>query len=981
MKSFSFADTSEKGLETIIVEAMQKRGWVAGQSADYDAACGVDIAQLRAWLQATQPAVAAALDMANDSPARRQWLARLQGEISKRGIVDVLRRGVSHRQWQVQLYGATPSPGNSNAKALADANIWSVTRQLHFSAADPNKSLDVALFVNGLPVVTMELKNSLTRQTVADAVAHYRDRKAGEPIFAPGRALVHFAVDDSQVEMCAALAGKSSWFLPFNRGWNDGAGNPVNPKGLKTAYLWEEILTPASLADIIENYAAILKERDEKSGRVKETPVFPRFHQLNAVRALLADASSHGAGRKYLIQHSAGSGKSNSIAWLVHQLIGLRTADENGMESAPFDSVIVVTDRRILDKQLNATIGAFVQVGSTVAHADSAKNLREHLEKGRKIIVTTAQKFPFILEEIGAQKAKRFAIVIDEAHSGQGSRISTAISRVLGAEADFEDEEDALNYLMESRLMAPNASYFAFTATPKNRTLEIFGQPYGGEDGQTKFRPFHVYSMKQAIEEGFILDVLRAYTPVESFYKLVKTVEDDPQFDVKRAQKRLRSYVEADKHAIRVKAEIMVDHFESNVAGAGKIGGQARAMIVCHGIERALDYFMAVRAYLQEIKSPFHAIVAFSGDFPYGGKDETEASLNGFPSNQIADKIAADPYRFLICADKFQTGYDQPLLHTMYVDKPLGGVKAVQTLSRLNRAHPQKHDTFVLDFYNDAETIGAAFSDYYRATILSEATDVNKLHDLKSDLEAFGLFEAEQVEDLVSAYLNGAQRDALDAFTDESVARYLALDEAGQVEFKGSAKAFGRTYEFLASILPYTMVEWEKLSIFLQFLVPKLPAPREEDLSKGILETIDMDSYRAEKQAQLSLKLEDKDAEIAPVPTGGAGCLSEAELEQLSVILNGFNDQFGNVKWGDADRVKQLISTEIPAKIAADAAFQNAALHSDRKTARFEHDKALGRVMVGLLKDDTELFKQFSDNSSFKKWLCDLMFGLTYNAP
>ena len=827
-----------------------------------------------------------------------------------------------------------------------------MTRQLHFSAHDKAQSLDVALFVNGLPVVTMELKNNLTRQNVTDAVAQYRKRSASEMIFAPKRALVHFAVDESEVEMCAALNGKSSWFLPFNRGVQNGAGNPVNPKGLKTAYLWEEILAPPRLAGIIENYA---------------------------VRALLSDAGERGVGRKYLIPHSADSGKSNSIAWLVHQLIALKRYAANGMESAVFDSVIVVTDRRILDRQLNATIGAFVQVGSTVAHAESAKDLREHLEKGRKIIVTTAQKFPFVLEEIGAQSGRRFAIVIDEAHSGQGSRISSAINRALGGDANFEDEEDALNYLMQSRLMAPNASYFAWTATPKNKTLEIFGEPFG-EDGQDKFRPFHVYSMKQAIEEGFILDVLRAYTPVHSFYKLVKTVEDDPQFDANRAQKRLRRYVEGHDHAIRLKAEIMVDHFEANVAGAGKIGGQGRAMIVTSGIERAIDYFMAVRAYLGEIKSPYRAIVAFSGEFEYGGKMESEASLNGFASSQIAEKVAAEPYRFLICADKFQTGYDQPLLHTMYVDKPLGGVKAVQTLSRLNRAHPKKHDCFVLDFYNDAETIREAFSDYYRATILSEATDANKLHDLKSALDAFGVFEAAQVEGLVSAYLGGAKRDALDAFTDESVARYAALDEDEQVEFKGSAKAFGRTYEFLGSILPYTVAQWEKLSIFLQFLVPKLPAPREDDASKGILGTIDMDSYRAEKQAQLRLELEDVDAEIAPIPTGGAGSLSEAELERLSEILNGFNDQFGNVKWGDADRVKQLIATEIPAKIVADEKFRNATQTGNRATARFEHDKALQRVMVGLLKDDTKLFKQFSDNSSFRRWLCDLMFGLTYEA-
>jgi type I restriction enzyme R subunit len=534
---------------------------------------------------------------------------------------------------------------------------------------------------------------------------------------------------------------------------------------------------------------------------------------------------------------------------------------------------------------------------------------------------------------------------------------------------------------METKKLLPNASYFAFTATPKNKTLEIFGTPDPQPDGTVKHRPFHSYTMKQAIQEGFILDVLKHYTPVESYYRLVKKVEGDPEFDTKRAKKKLRRYVESHDHAIRLKAEIMVDHFHEQVLGLNKIGGDARAMVVTSGIERAIHYFQAIRDYLAERKSPYKAIVAFSGEHEYGGAKVSEASLNGFPSSQIADKIQEDPYRFLVCADKFQTGYDEPLLHTMYVDKILSGIKAVQTLSRLNRAHPKKHDVFVLDFMNDADTIQEAFADYYRTTVLAEETDPNKLHDLKAALDGYQVFAPAQVNDLVALYLSGADRDRLDPILDACVADYRErLDEDGQVDFKGKAKAFLRAYGFLSSILPYTSAEWEKLSIFLSFLVPKLPAPVEEDLAKGILEAIDMDSYRVEKRAAAKMLLPDADAEIEPVPTTGGGHMPEPELDRLSNILKTFNDQFGNIPWTDKDRVHKLITEDIPARVAADPRYQNARRNSDRQNAKIEHDEALKRVMTAVLKDDTELFRQFMDNEGFRRWMTDTVFGLTYEA-
>lgn len=986
------SDTTEKGLESLIVATMTGSaatassdlihdasalyggtGWMLGRWQDYDRQYAVDMVQLTAFLKSTQSDIVEALDLDNASPTRHKFLARLQGEITKRGIIDVLRHGIKHGPHHIDLFYGTPTPGNTKAVERYALNRFTVTRQLRYSRDETQLALDLALFINGLPVATFELKNSLTKQTVEDAVEQYkRDRDPRELLFQFGRCIAHFAVDDHEVRFCTHLKGKGSWFLPFNQGYNDGAGNPPNPDGLKTDYLWKRILTPKGLTDILENYAQIVEEKNDKTGKKKAVQIFPRYHQLDVVRKLLAHAHDHGAGTRYLIQHSAGSGKSNSIAWLSHQLIGLKKDN-----SEIFDSIIVVTDRRILDQQIRDTIKQFAQVGSTVGHAEHSGDLRRFIEGGKKIIITTVQKFPFILDEIGTEhRGRKFAIIIDEAHSSQGGRTAAAMNEAL---SDPEDTvNDALQKRMEARKILPNASYFAFTATPKNKTLELFGWAY--EDaGQVKHRPFHSYTMKQAIQEGFILDVLQYYTPVNSYYKLIKTVEGDPEFDTKKAKKKLRKYVESHDYAIRLKAEIMVDHFHEQVIALNKIGGQARAMVVTSGIERAIQYFHAFREYLAERKSPYQAIVAFSGEHEYGGVNVTEATLNGFPSSQIPDRIQEDPYRFLICADKFQTGYDEPLLHTMYVDKILSGIKAVQTLSRLNRAHPQKHDVFVLDFMNDTDTIQLAFSDYYRTTILSDETDPNKLHDLKSDMDSYQVYTPQQIEQLVELYLSGADRDKLDPILDACVATYKEqLDEDGQVDFKSKAKAFNRTYGFLAAILPYTNADWEKLSIFLNFLVPKLPAPIEEDLSKGILEAIDMDSYRVEKQAAIKVQLADEDGVVDPIPTAGGGHKPEPELDRLSNILKTFNDQFGNIPWTHADRVHRLITQDIPQKVAADTAYQNAKQNSDKQNARIEHDKALARVMTAVLKDDTELFKQFSDNESFRKWLTDTVFALTY---
>ncbi|MFA6240057.1 MAG: type I restriction endonuclease [Candidatus Hydrogenedentales bacterium] len=998
-------DISEKGLETLIMRHMTGEdglavppdrvaessvpsggtGYIAGSPQDYDRAHALDVTQLFAFLQVTQPDAFKKLGLGSYKDRRDinrlKFLARLSSEVGRRGVIDVLRKGVDHGPVHFDLFYGTPSPGNLKAEALHAQNRFSVTRQLAYSKDETRRALDLGLFINGLPIATFELKNSLTKQTVVDAVQQYkRDRDPREELFKFGRCAVHFAVDDSEVRMCTELKGKASWFLPFNKGYNDGAGNPLNPDGIKTDYLWKEVLTPAGLTNILENYAQIVEVVDPRTGKRKRRQVWPRYHQLGVVRQALADVRAHGVGKRYLIQHSAGSGKSNSIAWLAHQLIGLKREDKQ-----VFDSVIIVTDRRILDDQIQTTIKQFMQVRATVGHAENSGDLRKFIQDGKKVIVSTVQKFPFILDEIATEAGKTFAIVIDEAHSSQGGKTSAAMSQALGDAPDADDDrydpEDTVNAALERRMAArkilTNASYFAFTATPKNKTLEMFGEPLPPDaEGKVKHRPFHSYTMKQAVEEGFILDVLKAYMPVDSYYKLVKKTEDDPEFDTKKAKKKLRRYVESHDHAIRLKAEIMVDHFHEQVLAAGKIGGQARAMIVTSGIERAIQYFHAFKSYLVERKSPYQAIVAFSGEHDYGGSKVSEVSLNGFSSGEIAAKIQTDPYRFLICADKFQTGYDEPLLHTMYVDKPLAGIKAVQTLSRLNRAHPQKHDCFVLDFQNNSEAITYAFQDYFRTTLLAEETDPNKLHDLRAALDAAQVYTPDQVQRVVELFLSNAERDQLDPILDVCVAAYVhGLGEDGQVAFKGKAKVFCRTYNFLSSVIPYNNAEWEKLSILLSLLIPKLPAPEGEDLAKGILEAIDMDSYRVEKQNMLKIALEDKDAEIEPLPTDAASRKPEPELDYLSNILKSFNEHFGTL-FTDSDRVIKRIQDDIAPKVAADSAYQNAKENTPH-TARMAHDQALGKIMQSLLKDDTQVYKQFVENESFKRFVGDMVYRMT----
>ena len=974
----AFTNTKESGLEALIVKwLVDQNGYEQGTNADYNREYAVDETRLFRFLQDTQPDALEKLGVFKSDMKKKQFLNRLQGEIAKRGIIDVLRNGVKIYPANLIMFYLTPTENNTKAKEMFEKNIFSVTRQLQYSMDATRLALDICLFINGLPVITFELKNQLTKQDVDDAVEQYKtDRDPRELLFQFKRCMVHFAVDDARIKFCTKLDGKNSWFLPFDKGYNDGAGNPPNPDGLMTDYLWKDILTKLKLSRIIENYAQVVVEEDPETKKKSVKQIFPRYHQLDCVEKLLADVKENGIGKRYLIQHSAGSGKSNSISWLAHQLIGL---EQDGHPM--IDSVLVVTDRRILDKQIRDNIKQFMQVANTVAWAEHSGDLRKAIQDGKRIIITTIEKFPYVVPDIGAShKQNRFAVIIDEAHSGQSGRNSSQMNLALSglASEDEMDNEDKINAMMEGRKLLTNASYFAFTATPKNKTLETFSVPY--QDGDdVKHRPFHVYTMKQAIQEGFILDVLKYYTPIASYYKLMKTVQDDPMFDKKRAQKKLRSFVESDSYTIAQKAEMMVEHFHEQVISKGKIGGQARAMVVSSSIPRCIEYYYAINKCLANRHSPYKAIVAFSGEHKYQGQEPalTSAAMNGFPDAKIPATFKTDPYRLLIVADMFQTGFDEPLLHTMYVDKMLYDIRAVQTLSRLNRCHPQKHDTFVLDFYNKPAMIEEAFSRYYRTTLLSGETDPNKLYDLIATMEDYQVYSESHVEKLVDLYLNGAERDRLDPILDACAAIYKDLDTEDQIKFKSAAKAFCRTYGFLGAILPYGNADWERLSIFLNLLIPKLPSPRDDDFSEGILDVIDLDSYRLEAQECMSIKLEDADSEVPPVPAGKTGHIVNPEMDLLSIILNDFNDMFGNINWNDADNVRRQI-LEIPDMVAKDERYQNAMKNSDEQNARMESERALQQVIFAIMADNMELFKQFQDNPSFKKWLSDLVFNMTY---
>lgn len=978
----------ENGFETLIVRYLvDNNHYEEGLNSEYNKTYAIDEGRLFRFLNDTQYKKMQELRIEESEIEKKKFLDRLSRKLSDDGVINIIRKGVKYKNHTLDFYMVQPSDGNVEAAKSYNKNIFSVTRQLRYSGDYGKLALDLCIFLNGLPIITMELKNQYTKQNYSDAIKQYKtDRTPDELLFQFKRCIVHFAVDDNEVHMCTELKRDKSFFLPFNKGNNNGAGNPNNPNGIKTDYLWKDILAKDCLANILENYVQITEEKDEDTGHKSYKQIFPRYHQLSVVTSLLADAKKDGPGHRYLIQHSAGSGKSNSIAWLAHQLVTLQKDKKD-----VFDTIIVVTDRINLDKQIRDTIKQFMQVSSTVGWAKDAATLKNLMDEGKKIIITIVHKFQFILDAISADyKNKNFAIIIDEAHSSQNGSLAAKMNIVVSGNVYDDDDafEDKLNKLIEGKKMASNASYFAFTATPKNKTLEMFGEkmfdehgnPIMNEDGTQKAKPHYVYTMKQAIEEKFILDVLRYYTTYNSYYHIVKTVESDPLFDKKQAQRMLRYYVETQKIAVKEKAGIIVEHFHTEVRH--KIKGQGRAMVVANSIKRAIEYYMAISKLLEERKSPYKAMVAFSGDYTYEGVSYNEAKLSGFPSSQIEKTFRKDPYRLLIVANKFQTGYDEPLLHTMYVDKGLSDIKAVQTLSRLNRCHSDKNDVFVLDFQNDAADIKVAFDKYYKTTILSGETDANKLNDLVDEMEPLEVYDDEEVTSVAELYLNNADRTEIDSIIDKCVERYKELEFEEQIDFKSSAKTFVRTYNFLSAILPYGSMEWEKLSIFLSFLISKLPKPDDGNIDE-ITEDVELESYRLIAQDTISIKLEDEDSEIDAVPVKTDVGIPVPELDTLSNIIATFHDIWGNCEWTDEDRIKKQIA-DLPDIVAQDEFYQNAMKYSDAQNARDESDRATKEAIFKSVTSGMELYNAFQDdvrnknNQSFQKWLLDFVFTMTY---
>lgn len=972
-------DTSEKGLETLIEKyLLETNGYFRGMPSDYSTDYALDCDKLELFLCSTQEdKVQRTVDFKNPH-IRHSFFDRLKNEISKRGVIDVIRKGYNYNTTHFDMYYPFPSELSESGQSYYDRNIFSVTRQVHFSGANPDLSIDMVIFINGMPVITVELKNHYTGQTVLNAVAQYsnpNERNPKELLLQPRRCAVHFAVDDDDIRMCTELKGKESWFLPFDKGVDGGAGNPVNPGGPRTAYLWDCVLTKQTLSYIVENLAQVAKFTDEKGRVIKESVVWPRYHQLDAVRYLVQETKSHELGQKFLIQHSAGSGKSNTITWLAFMLAQQLRGTEKLM-----DSIIVVTDRVNLDKQIRNNINAYNQLGNIVGWADSSETLRKELTAGKRIIITIVHKFPFILKEIGTALAdRRFAIIIDEAHSSQSGSLSAKMNMAItGVDVENEEDfEDILNKTIEGRKMVKNANYYAFTATPKNKTLEMFGKKIPQPDGKPKFEPHHNYTMRQAIQEGFILDVLKNYTPYQSYYKVVESEiirkrKENPEFDRDQAQKKIRWYVESRPETVEKKAAIIVNHFINNVINKNKVGGQARAMVVTAGIERAIDYYYAISKQLLDMKSPYKAVVAFSGKKMYHGKEETEASINKFPSADIEKNMKVDPYRILVVADKFQTGYDEPLLHTMYVDKGLTDIKAVQTLSRLNRCHPKKKDTFILDFANDPEDIRESFQRYYKMTTLAGETDPNKLNDLIFELDEFNIYTQVEIDLYCRKYLGSSPREELDPIIDTCVERFKNdLQEEQQIACKSAMKNFVRIYTFLAAIMPFGSEDWEKRWTFYKYLVMKLPKLKREDFTEGLLESIDFDQLRIVEQEAAKISLENENAEIAPVPTGnGAAGKKEPDLVKLSDILEEFNQRYGGVDWEYPDKVKKDID-ELPKELAENESFANAVLHADESTVQIEGGDALQQIIVKNMAARSELFRIFLENQEFQNFLVE----------
>lgn len=948
-----------------------------GLAANYNATYAIDDLYFWEFLAKTQEQELEKLKRNNANDWQRKVLERFDRLIKKHGLLHLLKKGLSVDDAHFNLMYPAPL-ASSSEKVIQnfDANIFSCTRQVRYSLTNTKQEIDMVLFVNGIPLITLELKNHWTGQTAKyHGQKQYRnDRDITQPLLNFSRCLVHMAVDTDEVYMTTKLAGKSTFFLPFNKGHNFGQGNPPNPSGHKTAYLWKEIFTKTSLVNIIQHFVRL--DGSSKDQLNKRTLFFPRYHQMDVVRRLVKHASENGAGQTYLIQHSAGSGKSNSITWAAFQLIETYPAHNDvvgskGIDQPLFDSVIVVTDRRLLDKQLRENIKDFSEVKNIVAAATKSSELKSALESGKKIIITTIQKFPFIIEGISDLSDKRFAVIIDEAHSSQSGSAHDNMNKAMGKE-EIDDAQDKVLQAMQSRKMRGNASYLAFTATPKNTTLEKFGQLQS--DGS--FEPFDLYSMKQAIEEGFILDVLANYTTYKSFYEIEKSIAENPEFDTKKAQKKLRAYVESSQQTIDIKAEIMMDHFIPKIVNTKKLKGKAKGMVITQNIESAIRYHKAINNVLDKQGNPFKAAIAFSGSKLVDGIEYTEADINGFAENDTRDKFDTDEYKILVVAFKYLTGFDQPKLTAMYVDKKLQHVLAVQALSRLNRSAPKlgkkTEDLFVLDFFNSIEDIKTAFDPFYTATSLTEATDVNVLHEIKDILDDVGVYEWHEVEDFVKRYFDNEDAQNLSPIIDVAASRFnvdLELENNDKIDFKVKAKQFVKVYGQMASIMPYEVLNWEKLFWFLKFLIPKLKVEDpDKDLLDELLESVDLSSYGLQRvKLNHAIGLDDSETEVDPQnpnPRGAHG--GEKETDPLDDIINSFNERWFQ-GWSATPEEQKIKFVNIAESIKTHPDFKTKYQDNvDPHNRELAFEKILNEIMLKRRKDELELYKLFAKDSAFK---------------
>ena len=977
----TLTNTKESGFEEFIQNELEKmHGYKIRSSHQYDKKLCMDAELVIEFIEKTQPQAWEKLSEQYGENVKAKVLQRIDEEVDARGILSVLREGITDRGVRFKLAFLQPQ-NDLNPELMQEyaGNILSVTRQVKYSEQNEN-SLDVVLFINGLPVFTLELKNQFTGQNVIHAIHQYKtSRDQKEKLLSFKRCLTHFAVDTDQVYMTTRLTGLTTYFLPFNKGDKGSSGNPTAPGGkYKTHYLWEEIFSKDMVFDLIGNFIQdVTEEKVDKNGkkRKEEKLVFPRYHQLDTVNRILTHVKANGTGNNYLIQHSAGSGKSNTIAWTAHRLAELHDQSNKPI----FDGVIVVTDRRVLDSQLSATVDSFSQVGGVVKHVESSADLKGALEGGVKIITSTLQKFPVIVSSIEKTEGRKFAVIVDEAHSSQSGESSADLRQVLTLddavtleekeEKLFKTVEDLLNERMKSRkVTSPNLSFFAFTATPKQKTIELFGT----QDVMTgKFMPFSLYSMKQAIEEKFILDVLKNYTTYETYFGLLKKIEDDPEFNKKKAQRLLIGYVERNEHAILKKVAIMTEHFEQKITKL--IGGKAKAMIVTKSRLHAVRYKLAFDAYLKEKGYDHKCLVAFSGAVvdPDTKLEYTESQMNHIPESQTAEEFKKDEYKFLIVAEKFQTGFDQPLLSAMYVDKKLGGVNAVQTLSRLNRTTYGKEDTFVLDFFNKTDDIKEAFQPYYTTTVLSEATDPNLLHDLEREVRGFKLFTDFELNGFIEELFAGATPDKLNHIIDVIVERALSEKNAEEIEsFKSVIYDYLKKYSFISQIVTFEDPQLEKLYIFLKFLIKKLPK-RENPLPVEVLEAIDMETYKIDKKGEVNVELENKEGELKPMSGGdGKGTGEDEEEDSLSKIIKEINERYGT-NFSDNDKV---ILNDLSAKLLKSSILQGSIQNNSKDSAKLKFDQLFQDELVGMLDNHFNLYQKLDQSPELKKFVQEKVF-------